>query len=206
MRQSSSKEIIPESRSRVSLILIFVIFADLCRSGRGNWQNWGQWATRNYTWPMATSTVNAKPVETPVELPSVAAPAEDARPTTTRAARPRPTAVKTTSVKPTSVKPTSAKPKPTSVKPTTTRKPQNTTRSSSSSTSQKPVETSPASGNLSAFAQAAVSGHNAERKLHGADPVVWDEALAKEAQKWTDRCVFEHGTSSLSFYQIDLML
>ncbi|KAI8378039.1 CAP domain-containing protein [Radiomyces spectabilis] len=44
-------------------------------------------------------------------------------------------------------------------------------------------------------AQHIVELHNQYRAKHQAPPVKWDPKLARFAQKWSNRCIFEHSTS-----------
>lgn len=39
--------------------------------------------------------------------------------------------------------------------------------------------------------------HNKFRASHGAEPLVWDDELARKAQTWANRCVFEHSHGRL---------
>lgn len=34
--------------------------------------------------------------------------------------------------------------------------------------------------------------HNKFRAMHGADPLTWSDSLAKSAQGWADKCIFDH--------------
>ncbi|KAH7924863.1 PR-1-like protein [Leucogyrophana mollusca] len=48
--------------------------------------------------------------------------------------------------------------------------------------------------------QAYLNGHNHERAKHGAKPLHWDESLAHAAQKWANRCKFEHSKGKVGPY------
>jgi uncharacterized protein YkwD len=41
----------------------------------------------------------------------------------------------------------------------------------------------------------ALSAHNAVRRLHHAPPLVWDNTLAVYAEKYAERCRFQHSSS-----------
>lgn len=41
--------------------------------------------------------------------------------------------------------------------------------------------------------QLSLKAHNDFRALHGANPLVWDTALAKVAQDWANACFWGHG-------------
>jgi len=45
--------------------------------------------------------------------------------------------------------------------------------------------------------KAYLDDHNDFRALHGADPLIWDDSLADEAQQWADRCQFVHSQGQL---------
>ncbi|PRP87856.1 pathogenesis-related protein PRMS-like [Planoprotostelium fungivorum] len=45
----------------------------------------------------------------------------------------------------------------------------------------------------SQFSDAWVQKHNAYRSKYGLNPVTWDDNGANLAQKWADKCVFQHG-------------
>ena len=47
----------------------------------------------------------------------------------------------------------------------------------------------------SADARAIVEQHNARRAKHCAKPLEWSAEIAKVAQAWADRCVFQHSKS-----------
>ena len=46
------------------------------------------------------------------------------------------------------------------------------------------------------FKDSVLSAHNALRAKHGVPPLSWSDSLAKEAQGWSDKCVFEHSNMS----------
>ena len=41
-----------------------------------------------------------------------------------------------------------------------------------------------------------LNAHNAARAKHGVPPLSWSASLAKAAQAWADRCVFEHSSTN----------
>jgi len=41
-----------------------------------------------------------------------------------------------------------------------------------------------------------LNAHNAARAKHGVPPLSWSASLAKAAQAWADRCVFEHSNTN----------
>ncbi|PNH09758.1 Golgi-associated plant pathogenesis-related protein 1 [Tetrabaena socialis] len=44
---------------------------------------------------------------------------------------------------------------------------------------------------------ATVAAHNALRTLSGVAPLTWDNGLARNAQAWSDKCLFRHSESSV---------
>ncbi|KAH8915963.1 PR-1-like protein [Atractiella rhizophila] len=76
--------------------------------------------------------------------------------------------------------------------PTPSAEPEEPSTSSSSTPKSAPTSGSGLSG-LSAFAKEALKGHNDFRAQYGAEALSWSDELEAAAQKWTDRCVFEHG-------------
>ena len=76
--------------------------------------------------------------------------------------------------------------------------PSSTTVNEDPASSPPQVETSnsssqsvPASDSIK---EEALNAHNSFRALHGADPLIWDETVAKYAVDWTSGCVFEHSS------------
>ncbi|KAM0788908.1 hypothetical protein ACM66B_002989 [Microbotryomycetes sp. NB124-2] len=73
-----------------------------------------------------------------------------------------------------------------------------TTRRSSSTISRQTstpaaAPTQPAPAGDDSLKSLALKAHNDFRTQHDAQPLKWSDSLAATAQKWSDRCVFEHG-------------
>ena len=54
----------------------------------------------------------------------------------------------------------------------------------------------PKAAALSADAQRMLDEHNARRKTHCAAPLAWSAEVAAVAQRWAERCRFEHSKGS----------
>ncbi|KAI7858521.1 CAP domain-containing protein [Circinella umbellata] len=57
-------------------------------------------------------------------------------------------------------------------------------------------EQQPTGSSASGTSSEVLDLHNQFRAKHSAPPLVWDATLAAYAQKWSDRCVFEHSSGS----------
>jgi len=57
-----------------------------------------------------------------------------------------------------------------------------------------PVPAPDAAPSLPAFAQTLLDEHNRHRASHCAPPLAWSDELAATAQRWADRCEFEHSS------------
>ncbi|KAJ1307609.1 hypothetical protein OPQ81_001704 [Rhizoctonia solani] len=51
-----------------------------------------------------------------------------------------------------------------------------------------------------AVPQDYLTAHNNERAKHGAQALVWDNALASSAQDWANQCKFQHSQSGQNLY------
>ena len=54
-----------------------------------------------------------------------------------------------------------------------------------------------ASGTSNTDIQAYLNAHNTVRAQHDAVPLTWSDNLASKAQKWANRCVFQHSGGTL---------
>ncbi|KAL0063562.1 hypothetical protein AAF712_009571 [Marasmius tenuissimus] len=45
-----------------------------------------------------------------------------------------------------------------------------------------------------------LEAHNSFRSQHGAAPLTWSDSLASAAEKWANRCVFEHSKGQVGNY------
>lgn len=64
---------------------------------------------------------------------------------------------------------------------------------STSSTTQPVSSATPSQTGLTDTEQAILKAHNDERATHGAKALVYNPDLAAAAQRWADKCVYQHG-------------